>query len=197
MKRRGESAISTLIALAILGVALYMVFPSWFEPWIPDNPFSGEITIQYEDGTSRTVKTGVLSGSIQDSTGKAISSISYSVRVTPTYTGTPTSTSATGSFLQIVDGVQKNSSPITYNSLMNSGTGYTVKTGSISASTIEGWNTVQGTHTLKLQADMSFSATYSSGSVSSKSGSFTATISYNVVSQGVTALSVTVTSTVN
>lgn len=190
--RRGESGLTGLLLIAVLlGAGYYFLI---YQPG--NNLIQMELTLYYEDGSTKTVSTSGLfvPQAITDTSGKILSSVSYTVRATPTYTGTATATAITGSVVTQVDGVQKNSTPITYSSLMASGTGYTVKTGSISASTIEGYNTVSGTHTLNLLASLTFTVTYASDSAQlTKTGS--GTLGYSVVSQGIQALSVSVTAT--
>lgn len=188
--RRGESGLTSLLLIAVLLGAAYYFFV--YQPG--NNLMQMDLVLTYEDGSTRTVSTSGLfvPQSITDTTGKILTSIAYTIRVTPTYSGTATATSVTGNVLQFVDGVQKNSTPITYSGLMASGTGYTVKTGTISAATVEGWNANVGSHTLELQAPITFGVTYASGSDSmAKSGK--GTLVYSVVSQGISALSVSVT----
>lgn len=195
-RRRGSSGLVDLIIVAALVVgAAYVLYPQWFSGLFPDSAISGQIVLTFTDGSTQTINPGPVAQQITDMSGRQLLSVSVTASANPTYTGVPTSTSVTGNVNWYVDLVNKQASPVNYSTLIQTGATANVYSGSVSASTIESWNTATGGHSLKIDAPLTFTANYAGASPSSKSGTFSAVITYQVVQYGVTALSVTVTAT--
>jgi hypothetical protein len=100
--RRGEGdLLSLLLVAALLAGAYYF----WYLPQSQLTPGSVmSLTINYADGTTKTVESNtLLPNTITDGSGKVIDGISWTIKVTPVYTGTATSTSVTGGLTLEVD----------------------------------------------------------------------------------------------
>jgi hypothetical protein len=192
MRRRGSGDLLSLLLIAALLVGAYYYF------YLPSQTsLSGmSLTVTYTDGTSTTVDSPnipLLPNSVTDGSGKEISGISYVIRATPTYTGTAASTSVTGNVVILVDGVAKRTTALTYGTKILSGVTTQVGSDSVTAPTIEGYNTAGGSHTLTVRADLSMAVTYTDSPTSTKTNSNTGVVSYVVSTNGISALSIQVT----
>ena len=194
--RRGDSALTTIIALVILGVALYLVFPSWFT-WLPTggNSMGITLTINYVDGTSKVYnpyeKLTIGKLTITDTTGKPVSSISYTTNMRVTWTGTYQSHTFSGSASALIGTTVKQTTVIPSPTTLTSGTLVAIHTGSISSSTLRSWSVI-GSNTLNIISSVTLTINFTDGTGSTLTGENTASWTYTAADWGITGLIVSV-----
>lgn len=203
MRRGGSELTAVLIAFILLGAAYYYFI------YQPGNALvSVELTLNYADGSTQVITLPTILGGavINPSTSKAIASIGWAVKATPSWTGNAASLTVTGSNdLYVVVGstvTYKQGNPISYSTSTGLGTlgqaTFTVKTGTLSASTLEGWSTAPGSKILRFMVSCEASMTMAaSGSLpSTKFDEATVDLAYTVQPDGITALTVSMTTTI-
>jgi len=195
LKRSSPAIIGVTILIGVLigGALAYFWLIS---PTLSGSSVGLSLTLNYEDGgPSKTVEpslTGLKSLSITDTSGRKLSSVTYTVNVYANWDGTATSTAITGAVSSFVGGVLKEESAFTYNTLLPKTTLTPIKSGSLTASTIEAWSPSPGDKTLTIIASLSLKASFSDGTTNTKSGEGTGTLNYKTVAGGITGLTVTV-----
>jgi hypothetical protein len=174
----------------VVGGALTYALILGFKP--TGSSIALSVKLNYEDGTSKTVESGLRPLTIMDTSGKKLSSIDYAVNVYANWEGTATSTAITGSVDFFVSGALKYNLPISYNSLLPKTQNTQVKAGQVTASLIESWSASPGDKTLVIMVGMDLKITFDTGTSDTRSGEGSASFSYKVQQPGLTVLTVTV-----
>ncbi len=198
--RRGRGELTGAIMVLLLLFAGYYFF--LYQPGT--SLISMEFTLNYADGTTKTILVPTTFGSqaiIDPGTGSVLASITWTVRATPTWTGTATRLELAGSTdAFVVEGANSNfkqSYPISqvYTSALSSGSVKTVQTQTLQATTLEGWAPLTGTKILRLFVTVDGTMTSSAGVISTITGERTADFTYQVTTDGLVGLNITVTVT--
>jgi len=201
--RRGESLVNTLVILAIIGVGLYMVFPSYFT-WLPtsESVMGHKITMVYEDGTERSLSSFnpldvLLGGQLVDpTTGKVITKIVVDTAVKPVWTGTMSSTLLSGTAEAMMGTVVKQTDSIpNYTGGFVSGSAAAVKSVTYTSATISAWDPTPGSKTVTFYSAVSLTVNFADASTDSKSGEASTSVTYTYAAWGLTSVTVTVTPT--
>lgn len=208
MNRRGLSDLSGILIVALLLGAGYYYF--YMTP-AGNTLVSVDLTLNYEDGSSDTytLNTPILGQAvINPGTGKVLNNLAWVVKATPSWTGNAASLTITGSndlFVKVgtATPVFKQSNPINFSTSSGLGTlgqaTFTVKSGTLYASTLEGWSPSTGSKTLNFEVTCQAVLTMADAGLpaSTKTAGSTLAFNYNVQADGLTGLSISITNTPN
>lgn len=159
------------------------------------------VVVEYADGETVTYPRpfdirDLLPGTIIDpGNGKELKKITWTLTCKGTWTGGVASATALTGDVKVYlmnpmeDPILKKTTPISYTTLMVSGTEYTILTGSLTAAEIEGYNTLPGGRAIKVQADTTLKVTLPGvGTPIQRNGSANFVYSYTVSPPTITGI---------
>jgi hypothetical protein len=204
--RRGGGDLVSVLLIAALLVGAYFYL---YQPQNGKSLVSIDLVLNYADGTSEThtLPTPILGQTVVNpATGKVLSSIAWSVKATPTWTGSAASLSVTGSsdlYVVVGSGTPsfKQGNAISYTTSTGLGTlgqaTFTVKSGTLPAATLEGWSSTTGAKTLRFMIDAQAVMTMTNTALPSSQRTASAVVdfAYTVQADGITGLSISMTTT--
>jgi len=179
LKNLKKSGILPLVIIVVLAGALFIYYP---EASLGSSAFT--ITVNYEDGTKEVINPYAFSSKfklvsiLKDDVG--VSSIFVGLRMKASWDGEASSSVATGSVVFTLNGGAKLTSIVNYPSVPN-GKLVNIWGKTITAGTLEGWDSTLGPKTLTISGNVDLDVTSSDGSTDSRSADLSATWQYEVV----------------